>query len=61
LVRFAQLTLMKAKDLRRLGFGLEPTGRNPLHYTVGFDDLEKGVTQLAGCAHQVVPNPYFDA
>lgn len=61
LVRFAQLTLMNGRDLRRLGLGLEPTGRNPLHYTVSFDDLEKGVTQLVGCAHQVVSNPYFDA
>jgi hypothetical protein len=45
----------------RLGLGLEPTGRNPRQYTVSFEDLEKGLTQLAGCARQVVPNAYFDA
>jgi hypothetical protein len=61
LVRFAHLTLLNSTDLRRIGFGLEPTGRNPRHYTVSFEDLEKGLTQLVGCAHQVVPNAYFDA
>jgi hypothetical protein len=40
---------------------LEPTGRNPRHYTPGFDDLDQGITALAGCAHQVVSNPYHDA
>ena len=40
---------------------LEPTGRNPRHYTVGFDDLEDGVRRLASCPHQVVPNAYHDA
>src|SRR5579875_3201004 len=40
---------------------LEPAGRSPRHYTVGFDDIEQGVTALAGCAHQVVPNRYHDA
>jgi hypothetical protein len=39
----------------------QPTGRNPRHYTVSFEDLEKGLTQLVGCARQVVPNAYFDA
>jgi hypothetical protein len=40
----------------RAGLRLEPTGRNPRHYTVGFDDLDKGVQQIANCGHQVVPN-----
>jgi hypothetical protein len=40
---------------------LEPTGRNPCHYTVGFDDLGDGVRRLAGCPHRVVSNPYYDA
>jgi hypothetical protein len=26
-----------------------PTGLNPRHYTVGFDDLEDGAWQLANC------------
>jgi hypothetical protein len=40
---------------------LEPTGRNPRHFTVGFDDLEGGVQHLASCPHKVVPNAYHDA
>ena len=28
---------------------LEPTGRNPRHYTVSFDDLEEGVQRLVSC------------
>jgi len=40
---------------------LEPTGRNPRHFTVGFDDVESGVQRLVSCAHRVVPNAYHDA
>jgi len=61
LVRFALLTLIKVKDARRAGLRLEPTGRNPRHYTLGFDDLDEGIRQLTGCDHQVVPNAYYDA
>jgi hypothetical protein len=61
LVRFDRLTLLRVKDVRGAGLRLEPTGRNPRHYTVGFDDLHTGVRQLAGCDHQVIPNPYHDA
>jgi hypothetical protein len=61
LVRFARLTLLTAADVLRAGLRLEPTGRNPRHYTVGFDDLEKGVEALVGCERRVVPNRYHDA
>lgn len=61
LVRFARLTLIKVAEVRRAGLRLEPTGRNPRHYTLGFDDLVQGIAALAGCRHQVVPNPYHDA
>ena len=61
LVRFARLTLIKAAEVRGAGLRLEPTGRNPRHYTLGFDDLDQGVAALAGCEHQGVPNPYHDA
>jgi len=40
---------------------LEPTGRNPRHYTVSFDDLQGGVQRLVSCPHQVMPNAYYDA
>ncbi len=61
LVRFVRLTLIKVADVRQAGLRLEPTGRNPRHYTIGFDDLDKGVRRLAYCKHQVMPNPYHDA
>lgn len=61
LVRFGCLALLKVGDVLAAGMRLEPTGRNPRHYTVGFDDLEDGVRRLASCPHQVVPNAYHDA
>lgn len=60
LVRFRRLTLVQVSRLTALGFRLEPTGRNPYHYTVGFDDLIAGVGSLAGCEHEVVANPYHE-
>jgi hypothetical protein len=60
LVRFGHLTLLKVKDIVAAGLWLEPTGRNPLHYTVGFDDLTEGVQRLADCNHRIVLNPYYD-
>ena len=61
LVRFDRLSLLKVGDLLAVGMRLEPTGRNPRHFTVGFDDLEGGVQRLASCPHQGVPNAYHDA
>lgn len=39
LVRFEILTLVRVGALLAAGFRLEPTGRNPRHFTVTFDDL----------------------
>lgn len=61
LVRFARLSLLKAGDVLAAGMRLEPTGRNPRHFTVGLDDLERDVQRLASCPHQIVPNAYHDA
>jgi len=61
LIRFAKLTLIKVAAVHRTGLRLEPTGRNPLHYTVGFDDLDRGIAALCASQHQVVANPYHDA
>lgn len=40
LVRFEILTLIRVGALLSAGFRLEPTGRNPRHFTVAFDDLD---------------------
>jgi hypothetical protein len=37
---------------------LEPTGRNPRHYTGGFEDLILGMKALTGCQRQVVTDSY---
>jgi hypothetical protein len=41
------LALVRVKTLIEAGLRLKPTGRNPRHYTVGFDDLDAGVQRLA--------------
>ena len=61
LVRFDRLSLLKVSDVLTAGMRLEPTGRNPRHFTVSFDDLEDGMKRLASCPHQVMPNAYHDA
>ncbi|MGH9228636.1 MAG: hypothetical protein ACRD07_07865 [Acidimicrobiales bacterium] len=60
LVRFEVLTLVEVGVLRAAGFRLEPTGRNPRHFTVAFDDLDKGVDALGRCDHLVWQNPYHE-
>ena len=59
--RFDRLSLLTVRDVLAAGMRLEPTGRNPRHFTVGFDDLQTGVQRLVSCAHRVVPNAYHDA
>lgn len=59
-VRFPVVTLMKAATLRSAGLSLLPTGRNPLHFTVGFEDLDEGVDRLCDCEHRTVVNPYHE-
>lgn len=59
LVRFRSLALITASELIRSGLRLEPTGRNPRHYTASFDDLSQGVKLLADCRHQIMTNPYY--
>ncbi len=60
LVRFAVLTLVAAGELRSRGLRLEPTGRNPLHFDVGFNDLEAGIEALLRCERSIVENPYHE-
>jgi hypothetical protein len=54
-------SLLTVRDVLAAGMRLEPTGRNPRHYTLSFDDLEDGVQRLVSCPHQVMPNAYYDA
>lgn len=61
LVRFGQLTLMTVATLRAAGLRLEPTGRNPRHYDISFDDLDEGVARLVRCEHQTFVNPYHQS
>ncbi len=54
------LTLVRVGVLRSAGFRLEPTGRNPRHFTVAFDDLDPGVEELIRCEHRSWVNPYHE-
>ena len=47
--------------LRAAGVRLEPTGKNPLHFTVVMDRLGEGVDALCACEHAVWGNPYYVA
>ena len=49
------------RDVLAVGMRLESTGRNPRHFTVGFDDLKSGVQRLVSRAHRVMPKAYHDA
>jgi hypothetical protein len=60
LIRFTELTLMTVGALRSAGLRLEPTGRNPRHFDVTFDDLDGGIVRLINCEHQTIPNPYHE-
>ena len=60
LVRFEVLTLVRVGVLRAAGLRLEPTGRNPRHFTVAFDDLEAGISELRRCEHRSWVNPYHE-
>ena len=60
LIRFQRLTVLLAHTLIACGLRLEPTGRNPRHYTIGFDDLDEGVKALVACGRQAMTNPYYD-
>ena len=59
LVRFEILTLVRVGAIAA-GFRLEPTGRNPRHFTVAFDDLDRGVEALEVCEHRSWQNPYHE-
>ncbi len=60
LIRFPHFTVMTVGAIRAAGLRLEPTGRNPRHYTVMFDDLDD-VDSLLAAEHQVWTNPYHEA
>lgn len=60
LVRFEILTLVRVGALLVAGFRLEPTGRNPRHFTVAFDDLDAGVEAIEACEHRSWQNPYHE-
>lgn len=61
LVRFEVLTLIRVGVLRAAGLRLDPTGRNQRHFTVVFDDLDRGVEALVSCEHQSWSNPYHES
>ncbi len=60
LVRFGQLALVTAGAIRAAGLDLEPTGRNPRHYSVVLPDLGASVDRLCACERRLWSNPYHE-
>jgi len=60
LVRFAQLALVIAGAIRAAGLDLEPTGRNPRHYSAVLPDLGASVDRLCACEQRLWSNPYHE-
>jgi hypothetical protein len=58
LVRFASITLMTVGAIRAAGLRLRPSGRNPLHHSIDFDDLSFGLSALLACEHRSIVDPY---
>lgn len=50
---------MLAATLEQLA--IEPTGRNPRHYDVTFDDLDECTARLSRCEHYIMVKPYREA
>lgn len=60
LVRFPHFTVMTMRTIRALGFRLEPTGRNPRHYTLTLRSLDDDIEALVSADHHVWINPYHE-
>lgn len=60
LVRFETLTLVRVGALRAAGFRLDPTGRNPRHFTVVFERLDEGIEAFMTCEHLNWVSPYHE-
>jgi hypothetical protein len=58
LIRFAELVLVTVGTIRAAGLYLEPTGRNPRHFTIVLPDLTSGVEALCACDRLLWDNPY---
>ncbi len=60
LVRFPHFTVMTVRTIQSLGLQLEPTGRNPRHYTLMLRTLHEDVDALVSADHHVWVNPYHE-
>jgi hypothetical protein len=39
---------------------LTASGRNPLHFSIDFADLDEGIERLIRCEHRTTVNPYHE-
>ncbi len=60
LVRFERLTLVTVGAIRAAGLVIRPTGRNRLHHSIDFDDLDDGIERLLHCEYRTMINPYHE-
>jgi hypothetical protein len=60
LVRFESFTLISVGTIKAAGLVLSPTGRNRLHHSIEFVDLDDDVNRLLRCDHRTMDNPYHE-
>ena len=60
LVRFELLTLMTVGAIQAVGLVIRPTGRNRLHHSIDFVDLDDGIERLLHCEYRTTINPYHE-
>jgi hypothetical protein len=58
LVRYPELTLVRAGEISAVGLRLVPSGRRPEHFAIEFDDLDDGLDRLRTCERWSELNPY---
>jgi hypothetical protein len=58
LIRYPELTLVRAGVIRAAGLRLVPSGRGRQHFSIEFDELTDGLERLRTCERRSEANPY---
>jgi hypothetical protein len=58
LIRYPELTLVRAGAIRAAGLRLVPSGRRRQHFSIEFDELADGLERLRTCERRSEVNPY---
>jgi hypothetical protein len=58
LIRYSELTLVRAGAIRAAGLRLVPSGRRRQHFSIEFEELTDGLERLRTCERLSEANPY---